>query len=271
MIKYKIQVLLMVLFTGLVNGQSPVPFQIGEIHKIESKVLNEERVLNIYLPHGYDQKEKYPVIYLLDGSADEDVVHIAGLVQFMGLMYTMPPTIVVGIDNVDRKRDFTFKTDVPSLREKYPNTGHSAPFIKFIAEELQPYIRNHFSTNDTSSLIGQSLGGLLASEIVLKNPELFDRYYIVSPSLWWGEESLLKDADNLISQHNYSGKYIHISVGKNEDKIMVREAKALYKKLKPLSKKGVFVGLNVLKGHNHATVLHQAIYDALKLLYFPIA
>jgi len=32
-------------------------------------------------------------------------------------------------------------------------------------------------------IIGQSLGGLLASEILMKKPELFNKYVIISPSL----------------------------------------------------------------------------------------
>jgi len=46
-----------------------------------SKELAENSVLNIYLPKGYNKKDtvKYPDIYLLDGSADEDFIPIVGL------------------------------------------------------------------------------------------------------------------------------------------------------------------------------------------------
>ena len=60
------------------------PFVLGEVRKIESTALGETRTLNIYLPQDYekDQTVNYPVIYLLDGSAHEDYVHIVGLVSF---------------------------------------------------------------------------------------------------------------------------------------------------------------------------------------------
>lgn len=60
------------------------PFVLGVISEIQSIQLAEKRILNIYLPEGYnkDDTTKYPVIYLLDGSADEDFIHIVGLVQF---------------------------------------------------------------------------------------------------------------------------------------------------------------------------------------------
>ncbi|MDP4913200.1 MAG: alpha/beta hydrolase-fold protein [Saprospiraceae bacterium] len=57
------------------------PFILGVIDEIYSKELSENSVLNIYLPAGYNKNDtvKYPVIYLLDGSADEDFIHIVGL------------------------------------------------------------------------------------------------------------------------------------------------------------------------------------------------
>ena len=41
------------------------PFVLGVIDEIQSKELAEKRVLNIYLPEGYNQNDtiKYPVIY----------------------------------------------------------------------------------------------------------------------------------------------------------------------------------------------------------------
>ena len=91
-----------------------VPLTIGETVKIYSKQLKEERALNIYLPQGYspDSAKTYPVIYLLDGSLDEDFIHITGVVQFGSFSWInmLPESIVVGIANIDRKRDFTYPT-----------------------------------------------------------------------------------------------------------------------------------------------------------------
>ncbi|MGO8056281.1 alpha/beta hydrolase-fold protein, partial [Rhizobium leguminosarum] len=60
----------------------------GQIDKIQSIELSETRILNIYLPDGYspDSSTTYPVIYLLDGSANEDFIHIVGIVQFLNMI-----------------------------------------------------------------------------------------------------------------------------------------------------------------------------------------
>ena len=110
-------------------------FSIGKTISIHSSVLKEERVLNVYLPQDYsaDGSKTYPVIYLLDGSKDEDFIHIAGIVQFGSFSWInmLPETIVVGIANVDRKRDFTYPSQNTLDQEEFPTSGKSARFIQF--------------------------------------------------------------------------------------------------------------------------------------------
>ena len=70
------------------SGGEKKPFVLAVTDEIKSAKLGETRVLNIYLPQGYspDSAATYPVIYLLDGSADEDFVHITGIVQFLSMI-----------------------------------------------------------------------------------------------------------------------------------------------------------------------------------------
>src|ERR1700756_3825236 len=96
--------------TGFCQADSSKPFVLGTIEQIKSVQLGETRILHIYLPEGYNKNDtvKYPVIYLLDGSADEDFIHTVGLVQFCSFSWVnrAPQSIVVGIANVNRMRDF---------------------------------------------------------------------------------------------------------------------------------------------------------------------
>jgi predicted alpha/beta superfamily hydrolase len=264
-------VLAMVLFGALPwlsPAQSKIklkekPFVLGSVNELFSTSLGERRMLNIYLPEGYHLNDtvRYPVIYLLDGSADEDFVHVVGLVQFFNMMEMMPKSIVVGIANVDRKRDFTFPTTIKEDKEKYPTTGGSKRFISFIERELQPFIRKNYRANSTSSLIGQSLGGLLATEILFKKPSLFNTYIIVSPSLWWDRESLLDVSRN----NNILPKTrVFVTVGKEGD-MMENDAKTLVELLK--RDNSLTTEFHYMPDEDHATILHHAVYDAFNYLY----
>lgn len=242
------------------------PLTIGEIRIVKSKILNEDRTLNIYLPQGFDKTKSYPIIYLLDGSMNEDFIHVTGLVQFFNQMYAMPETIVIGIANIDRKRDFTFHTDLKDLQKDYPTTGHSDQFINFLEKELKPYIESQFKTTD-KYLFGQSLGGLLATEILLKKPEMFNNYFIISPSLWWDDESLLKQANQLLSKTSDTKKFVYVSVGKGEHPVMIKDAESFYDILKKSSKKNWTVEYKMMETDNHATILHRSLYEGLVKLF----
>lgn len=270
--KYLAAFLLLFFFGGFLSAQSGkiLPLSIGEIHTIYSSSLNEERTLNIYLPSGYDSSRAYPVIYLLDGSMNEDFIHISGLAQFFQLMYDMPETIIVGIANIDRKRDFTFPTDLEELKKSTPTSGYSGRFISFMKNELQPYIQSGFKTNGTSFLIGQSLGGLLASEILLHNADLFTHYFIISPSLWWDNESMLKKAAELYKEQPDSNRFVYISAGKNEPKTMRTVAKKLYGILSKSGKVNTVTKFRLMKDEDHATILHNSIYQGFKLIFKPL-
>jgi uncharacterized protein len=272
-------IILLTFSSNLVLGQTTIskqkttkPFVLGVIEEIQSKELNEKRILNIYLPEGYNPKDtiKYPVIYLLDGSSDEDFIHIVGLVQFNSFEWVnqVPKSIVVGIATVDRRRDFTFPTTIEEDKKTYPTTGHSDHFISFIEKELQPYIQSNYNTNNSKTIIGQSLGGLLATEILFKKPVLFNKYIIISPSLWWNNGSLLTE-----SISKFENTDIYIGVGKEGltptalPRVMEVDANALADKLRNLRHNSVNVYFDYLPLENHATIMHQAVSNSFKLLH----
>jgi predicted alpha/beta superfamily hydrolase len=135
-------------------------------------------------------------------------------------------------------------------------------FIRFVEEELIPMITSTYRIDSTRTLIGQSLGGLLATEILVKKPEMFDNYIIVSPSLWWDDISLLE-----IEPQPYSGqKSIYIAVGK-EGEQMERPASDLYQKLLSSDTGASDVYFNFLEGQDHDDALHLAVYDSFEKIF----
>lgn len=262
---YITAILICILSTNFAFSQEQ-PFVLGKIEKINSKQLAETRTLNIYLPEGYspDSAKTYPVIYLLDGSANEDFIHVTGLVQFLSMIEAMPKSIVVGIANVDRKRDFTYPTSIAADLKDFPTTGKSANFIAFIENELQPFVQQKYKINGSKTLIGQSLGGLLATEILLKKPLLFTNYLIISPSLWWNNESLLNDIPKYSANLSKAKANVFIAVGA-EGKVMEADAKKLSEVLTPYQ--NLKVNFVPLLNENHLTILHNALYKGLGWLY----
>lgn len=262
-------ILSLVSLTSILSAQK-APFVLGQIDTLHSTILGENRVLNIYLPPGYspDSVATYPVIYLLDGGADEDFIHIAGLVQFSSFPWVehLPPSILVGIANVNRRRDFTYPAvagyQLPDFAAAYKNTyrvaGGSAKFMDFIEQELQSYVDQQYKTNGQKMLIGQSLAGLFAVEVLLKKPQLFNDYVIMSPSLWWDNESLLTQSPVA----PLPDTRVYLAVGK-EGKRMVTDAKKLVQLLKAAYPNGKVL-FEYLPREDHGTILHPAVGNAFR-------
>ena len=247
------------------RAQEASPLIVGVTRTLHSAVLGEDRLLNIRLPLGYspDSAARYPVVYLLDGGLDEDFVHLAGLVDFASMPWInwLPQTIVVGIANTDRKRDFTHPTTIAKDKEQFPTTGGSANFIRFLGDELIPFIDSAYRTNSERTLIGQSLGGLLAVEVLMARPELFSRYVVVSASLWWDNGSVLTRDAAFMKRPVTAPKQVWIGVGK-EGKLMVNGAKRLSALLR--KSPAIKVQLDVMPRHDHGNILHQAVLDAVR-------
>lgn len=247
--------------------EGTTPIQLGETYTLSSTILGEERKLNITLPEGYGENDtaKYPVIYLLDGAVDEDFLHMAGLVQFNSQSWVqrLPPCILVGIANTDRGRDMAFATTVAEQKEMLPAAGGSARFMDFIEQELKPWVAQHFLTNDNAMLVGQSLAGLFAAEVLLTRPQLFNKYIIVSPSLWWNNGSLLEK--DVPAKSKFPRKTdVYIAVGKEgpaptaEPHVMEVDANLLYDKLKAAELPNLRLYFDYLPEENHGTILHRA-------------
>ncbi|MGV3529832.1 MAG: alpha/beta hydrolase [Flavisolibacter sp.] len=281
MIRVKCKFLLLLIAFGLIyfpaSAQAQKPLVIGTTVPFFSKALNEGRTLNVYLPEDYvaGDSTTYPVIYIPDGGMEEDFIHLTGIVRFNTQTWIarFPRSIVVGIENTNRKRDFTFA--VPNLdfldkmgftKDQMPSYGGSDRYIKFLKDELMPYIEANFHGSKESTIVGESLAGLLLTEILVKEKNLFDNYIIVSPSLWWGEERLIAEAKKLSLAE--SNDTVRVYVGapqKSEDERMYNDAVQLSNALGGKAKLCVY--FDYLPEETHATVFHQAVYNAFKKFY----
>ncbi len=262
-----LSLLLVLPFAPPAAAQEPPTLTYGSVVRLQSKVLGEERRLNVLLPPGYEtSEEKYPVFYLLDGSAHEDYFHAAGLIDFLATYGVIPPTIVVGISNVDRKRDFTTPSEDEEDRKQLPTSGGADNFVAFLETELVPYVGKHYRTSGKSTLYGQSLAGLLATKVLLEKPSLFDQYILVSPSLWWNRQKLLKSTAELMKKNSAPSRKVYLSVG-NEHPEMVATSKELAALLAACPWPQLQSHFDYLEHENHATSGHIGLYRAMEFLY----
>tara|TARA_R110002033_G_C3863975_1_gene236724 strand:- start:134 stop:1348 length:1215 start_codon:yes stop_codon:yes gene_type:complete len=190
------------LLIGLIllsfSNYSQNTIAIGKSTTIHSEILNEDRILEIHLPKSYEKSGKtYPVLYLLDSFYNFS--HAVGTVEYLYLNELIPEMIIVGIRNTRRNRDLT--PDSPELskrnRERMGLTAGADKFMAFLDKELIPHIEQTYKAASYKVIVGHSLGGLFNVYTFFKQPELFNAYLTISPSLWYPNELISKEFESI--------------------------------------------------------------------------
>lgn len=201
---------------------------IGKVDSLYSKILQEQREVWIHVPEDFDKTKQYPVIYLLDGPKHFYVV--TGMSKQL-TPWQIPESIIVGITNTDRIKDFTPTNVAYSRGHNTETSGGAKKFIQFIDKELKPFIDNKYPTESNTTIIGHSTAGLFVLYSYLHSTDSFDNYVAIEPSLWWDKENLVKETQELLNHGNRKEKSLYIAVGNSlgskMDTVKVRKDKSV--------------------------------------------
>ena len=198
--------------TSFAAAEPARPLVLGETFRLPSKVLNEERVINVYLPPHYaESKERVAVLFMLDGGMNEDFPHVAGIIDVSIKNELIRPLIIVGIANSERRRDLVSATAIADEKKIAPHAGGTDAFRRFLREELKPEIAARYRVTSESAVIGESFAGLFVLETLLREPELFDTYIAIDPSVWWNGGSLVKSASERFAHWAAKPKRLYIA------------------------------------------------------------
>lgn len=167
------------------------------------------RNVTVWKPQGYTIGDTCRVIYMHDGQMLFDdavtwnkqewkVDEVLGQLIADG---TVPPCIVVAIDNTDDRLNEYFPNE--TLRytaDKISDYGKMTPqgdaYLSFIVEELKPFIDEHYRPlTDCSNtyVMGSSMGGLISMYALCQYPEVFGGAVCMSTHLSFGHLPLAGD------------------------------------------------------------------------------
>jgi predicted alpha/beta superfamily hydrolase len=166
------------------------------------------RDVNVLLPAGYDQdrSRRYPVVYMHDGQNLFDSSRSSGAEwrvdeTMLSLIRArvVEPIIVVGINSLAESRidDYTPVRGAFGPEANRTEAGGNADkYGRFLVEELKPFIDVSYRTRPdvaNTGLGGSSLGGLVTMYLGLRYPRTFGKLMVVSPSVWWADEFIVKE------------------------------------------------------------------------------
>ncbi|MEO5824648.1 MAG: alpha/beta hydrolase-fold protein [Gemmatimonadales bacterium] len=249
------------------NASAQEALTIGSTFTIQSAVLGEVRRINVYVPPGAPPESRLPVMFLLDGGIAEDFLHIAGLVQVSVGNGTMRPFILVGIENTERRRDFTGPTANARDSAIAPRVGGSAAFRSFLRTELIPAIERRESPSAERAIIGESLAGLFVVETFLLEPSLFSTYIAIDPSLWWNDNRLVVESGKMLRTSTRSTARLHVA--HSGEPGIATLAREFADSLGVAGGRGVRWRLDAMPTEGHGTIFHPAALRAVRWL-FPV-
>jgi len=266
----------LVLFSFCANAQKGDSITIGKKEIIHSKVLNENRTIWIYTPEITSQsvspEKRYPVLYLLDG--DAHFLSTVGIIQQLSQANgngVLPEMMVVAIENTNRLRDLVPYTDFTK----------SNPFVDFLSAELIPYVDKNYKTAPYKLLVGHSLGGLTAIDILTNKPTLFNAYIAIDPSMWYNNKMFLNNAIVQLPKQNMNGKKLFIGTANTMPKGMtlsqlktdssfetvhIRSIFKLTDYLKT-NKNGLTYATKYYETENHNSLPLLSEYDGLRFIF----
>lgn len=242
----------------LVSQEFGEDIVIGKTVTINSKILNEERELFIYLPNGYNRStSNYPVLYMMDGAAH--FIHGAGVVSFLSANGIIPQMIIVAIPNTDRNRDFT-----PTKTNNLNTSGNADNFLKFLEDELIPYIDKEYRTESFRILFGHSLTGMFSLYAMINKPHLFNSYIAASPYLMYDNDFIVNYSEKNLKDFS-DKKFLYFTVGNEPDYYKsVNNISDIFNKKSPENFN--WERLHMEK-EDHASIPLKTLYNGLEFIF----
>lgn len=207
-------------------------------HTEQRRVICEstgtEHVLDIGLPVRHGRLEQPPVVICLDGRWTFGTTLDA--TRIMSMRGEAPEAIVVGVSfGADQMSEYLAErarwytptpfvppgvTGVKGLSAE--DTGKAHLFRAFLAQQVLPAIEAEFETGERW-LVGHSLSGLFGLSTLFTEPELFDRFLLASPSMWWDDRAILGYEERYAQDHDDLPAKLFLSAGGDEDALDAKE------------------------------------------------
>jgi uncharacterized protein len=240
-------------------------------------VAGENYIIQVGLPFDYSSSFKsYPVVYVLDGDMLFGLTK--GIADILMFGKEIKDIIIIGIGYgkgtdiwiKNRSRDFTPSIDTFIVNGKLMKTGGADNFLKFIHNELFSVVNKNYRTNpDSCAIIGLSLGGLLSSYILFKQPELFNSYIIGSPAVFWSNRSILKLESEYFSNHKQLNSTVYMAYGSLEDEDYTNPIDEFIKNIQARKYQELKLVTRIFEDETHMSVPSVSITNGLRTIFIP--
>ncbi len=213
---------------------------VGDVHyhkNFKSEFLQNRRDIIVWLPPSYkdDSERIFPVLYMHDG---QNILNPK--TSFAGMDWRVDETATELIKTVKLEEIIIVGIyNTPNRLEEYSDSVKGNNYLKFIIEELMPFINSNYRTKtgkDDTAIMGSSMGGLISFLAAWKYPGIFSKAACLSSSFYYDDEKAIKMVKDFIGEK----KKIKIYIDHGEDGLPRGQ-----KMFCALSEKGFIIGTDI--------------------------
>lgn len=231
-------------------------------------------MLEIHLPKNYEESNKsYPVLYLLDSYYN--FPHAVGSVKYLYLNRLIPEMIIVGIRNTNRNRDLSPDSSKLSKeeRERMGTIGEADNFITFLENELIPHVEKTYKAAPYKVIVGHSRGGLFNVYTFFKKPNLFNAYLTISPSLWYPNDLISQELDNVFKNPTELNQTFYMTLADEISGTMrgnvIKLSGEFENYINTHKETGLRFKYNPMPEESHGSTGLPSIYNGLRFIFEP--
>lgn len=249
-----------------------VIIQDSERHELTSVFVNDTFKIHIYYPRGYEEmKDPIPTVYLLD--AEYSFGAVAYTIRRLIKDKLIPPVLLVGIayevsyDEYYRRRERDY-TPTRAHLDDFPNAGYAESFSRFLHQELVPFIsRTYHVAPGDRTIVGLSFSGLFSTCLLFNENIPFNRYVIVSPSLWWDNGIVFGYESSYHRQYSSLKARLYLAAGEDDGPNILRDLKRLDAVLGERYYEGLEYRVRLFPEETHRTVFPIAVSHGLRFVF----
>jgi len=262
-----------------------------EVHRIEAKALGRAYPLFVSLPPSYasSPERRYPVLFTTD--APQSFPLIRGLQQRLRAgERAMEDAIIVGLGYAEgdsgtysRRRDYTpspngdidAASDKPGVPVKY---GEAEGYRLHLRDEVFPFLEARYRIDPKRRIYaGHSYGGLFGTHVLLTEPEMFAKYILLSPSLWYDRRLLIARERGFAMRNKDLPAQVYFMIGGEETvpdpdtepfgssrMAMVEDMDEMVRMLQSRGYPALRVQQKVFPGEDHGSVYPDAIREGMQ-------
>jgi predicted alpha/beta superfamily hydrolase len=257
-----------------------------EVHRIDAKALGRAYDVVVWLPPSYASSpdRRYPVLFTTD--MPQSLPLVIGLHRRLRASERgLEDAIIVGLGyavgdtgEYSRRRDYTptphgdidAVSDMPGRPVAY---GEAEGYRLHLRDEVFPFLESRYRIDPARRIYaGHSYGGLFGTHVLLTEPAMFQKYILMSPSLWYGRRLMIARERGYATRHKDMPADAYFLIGGEETvpdpdtepfgqsrMAMVEDMDELTAALKGRTYPSLKVQSRVFPGEDHGSVYPDAL------------